>query len=712
MDQGNLPRDLELARAEIERLRREIRRHDQLYHHAAAPVITDAEYDRLYSRLQVLEARFPALQTADSPSTAVGVDTDTRFANAPHSRPMLSLANSYELAAVEAFDARIRKDLGARLEREPLRYTVEPKMDGVALAVRYTNGRLTLGLTRGDGRHGDVITNNAATLAEIPVELAPDWSSVFPTAGVTSFEARGEVYLSLSRFRELNAERESGGAEPLANPRNATAGTLKTLDTEEVQRRGLSVFFYQLFPLAATDGAATDGVATDAADEFADHRTEMAAIETLGLPVNPFLREAANLADLAAHLAELEILRPQLDYQIDGAVIKVDSRDLQTLVGFTAKAPRWGLAYKFAAEEAVTLLRAITLQVGRTGVITPVAELEPVALAGTTVSRATLHNWAEMERKDIRVGDQVVVVKGGDIIPKVLRVLPDQRQGTEQPVPRPDKCPVCNEPTSQPADEVALRCVNPLCPAVLAGRLRHFVSRNACDIEGMGGRSIDLFLELGLVRGPADLFRLSRDVVAALPGWGEKSADRLLQGVDQARRRPWAAKIFALGIPQVGVSTALTLARHHVNLRKLEAATAESLARLPDIGATVGGIIAEFFASPGGRDLVADLAKVDFFLDAEEPPPPAVTVSGDNWFAGKVFVLTGTLTGLTREAARREIEALGGKVTGSISKKTDCLIAGAKAGSKLVKAEQLGLEVLDEAGFVTRLAENKAVSDG
>ena len=711
MDQANqppdnLPTDREEARREIARLGAELRHHNRLYYQDATPEISDGEYDAIYHRLQSLEERFPDLRENDSPTGEVGADTDARFESAPHSRPMLSLANSYELAEVEAFDNRLRKDLGARLEREPLRYTVEPKMDGVALAVRYRDGRLSMGLTRGNGQHGDVITRNAATLREIPGELAPGWAAAFPAPGVVEFEARGEAYLGLARFAAVNSEREAAGLEPLANPRNATAGTLKTLDSDEVRRRGLSVFFYQLFPLALADGAEPG-----AAHEFADHRSEMSAIGALGLPTNPFLREAASAAEIEAHLADLEALRPQLDYQIDGAVIKVDSRDLQVLAGFTAKAPRWGLAFKFAAEEAVTRLREITLQVGRTGVITPVAELEPVLLAGTTVSRATLHNWDEMARKDIRVGDTVVVVKGGDIIPKVLRVRTDLRRGDEQVVPLPQVCPVCGEPAVRNEGEVAVRCRNLVCPAVLAGRLRHFASRNACDIEGLGGRSIDTFLELGLVKGPGDLFRLAPATLAALPGWGEKSAERLLQGLAQARTRPWAAKIFALGIPQVGVSTARTLADARHDITSLLAATTADLAGLADIGPVVGEAVVAFLSSEAGQTLVADLQDVGFFLATEELPAAKAVVAGDNWFAGKVFVLTGTLAEMTRDEARIEIEKLGGKVTGSVSKKTDALVAGEKAGSKRTKAEDLGLRILEEAEFQTLLAANQPRTD-
>jgi len=682
------PQDRDV-RAEILRLRAEIARHNDLYHRQAVPEIEDAGFDVLERRLRELEAAHPHLAAGDSPAERPGSDADTRFPSAPHSRPMLSLANSYETAEVAAFVERARE----HLDVAELRFTVEPKMDGVAVAVRYRDGRLALGLTRGDGRRGDVITANLATVQGIPTELAPGWRQALPR-DATAWEARGEAYLGLVRFRELNAEREAAGQAVLANPRNATAGTLKTLDSDEVGRRGLSVFFYEFLLLDAAD--------RPLAGAFADHRAELAVLRRLGLPVNDFLREAVTAAELQAHLDELEALRPGLDYQIDGAVIKVDERQWQEALGSTAKAPRWGLAFKFAAEEALTTLRDITLQVGRTGVITPVAELEPVALAGTTVARATLHNWEEMERKDIRVGDRVVVVKGGDIIPKVLRVLVDERTGAEEALPRPADCPACGEPTHQAEGEVALRCGNPLCPAVVAGRLRHFAGREACDIEGLGGRSIELFLAEKLVAGPADLFKLNTKALADLPGWGEKSAARLRAGLAQAPRRPWAAKIFALGIPQVGVGTARTLAIHHRNLEALLTAEPEALAELPDIGPVVGAAVHDFLHGPGAV-LVAALREVGFFLD-EEDAPRAATGTQAGWFAGKTVVLTGTLAAMGRAEAKRRITIQGGKVTGSVSKRTDALVAGDEAGGKLAKAEELGVEVLDEAVFLEHLA--------
>jgi len=561
------------------------------------------------------------------------------------------------------------------------------------------DGVLALGLTRGDGSRGDDVTANVRAIAAIPVRLGARWRTILP-GDAAGWELRGEVFLTLSRFRELNTEREAEGLDPMANPRNATAGTLKMLDSAEVGRRGLSVFFYQAFPFdPAQPQVPVPGPA------FPDHRAEMAAVGALGLPVNGFLRDAGQAEEIKEHLNDLEAMRSGLDYQIDGAVIKVDSLDLQERLGRTAKAPRWGLAYKFAAEEAVTRLHAVTLQVGRTGVITPVAELDPVELAGTTVSRATLHNWDEMERKDIRVGDTVVVVKGGDIIPKVLRVVPEARTGSEAPVPRPDACPVCGGPVDRDEEAVALRCRNDRCPAVMAGRLRHFASRNAADIDGLGGKSIDLFLAEGLIRGPADLFGLDRETLAGLPGWGEKSADRLLAGLEAARGRPWQAKIFALGIPQVGVTTALTLARTYPDVDALAAAPREDLEDLPDVGPGVAAAVAGFFASRSGRELVADLKAAGFLRDEEEVPAAETLAEGETWFAGRTFVLTGTLAGMTRAEAKKAIERLGGKVTGSVSTRTDAVIAGEKAGSKRDKAEKLDIAVLDEAEFLARLDE-------
>jgi DNA ligase (NAD+) len=680
------------ARTRWQRLREQLEHHRRLYYQEAAPEIDDESYDALERELAELEAAFPQLRDDESPTARVGSDRDERFPAAPHSRPMLSLLNSYDLDEVTAFDARVRKELG---DPDDLVYTVEPKMDGVAVAVRYRAGRLVAALTRGDGAQGDVVTTNAATFAQIPAELPADWAAAF-AGDVQACEARGEAYLGLARFAELNEEREEAGLEPLANPRNATAGTLKTLDPDEVRRRGLSVVFYQLFPLDDDDRWTETG-------DLESHREEVAALGRLGLPTNPELATATTVAELETHLAALAARRHELDYQIDGAVIKVDRADQQRRLGWTSKAPRWGLAYKFAAEEATTTLHSITLQVGRTGVITPVAELEPVQLAGTTVSRATLHNWDELERKDIRPGDRVVVAKGGDIIPKVLRSLPEEREGDPPPLAPPSRCPVCDQPVARREGEVALRCVNPVCPAVLAGRLRHFVARQALDVDGLGGRSIDLFLEEGWLEGPADLFRLDRDALIALPGWGERSADRLRRGLGAAIERPWANKIFALGIPQVGITTATTLAREYPNIDALATASGDDLAALPDIGPIVADAIGDWFALDGTRAFLDDLRDVGFFREQEQQPPPEAERTSDNGIAGLTFVLTGTLETMTRDVARDHIVSLGGKVSGSVSKRTDAVVAGAKAGSKLKRAQELGVPVLDEQELRERL---------
>ncbi len=693
--------DREQARLRIEHLRAELLRHNQLYYQQSQPEISDQQYDQLDKELQDLELSWPEFIIEESPSAMVGSDRDGNFPSLPHSTPMLSLQNSYDLQEVTAFDQRMRRELG----QEQITYTVEPKMDGVAVAARYRDGKLQVALTRGDGRQGDVITDNVATFREVPMQLAEDWDRAFPDSGVQEFEVRGEAYLTLTRFAQLNEERRQQEQAELANPRNATAGTLKTLDSEEVRRRGLSIFFYQIFPVV-------HGVRQpdQHSGEFPHHQAEIDALRFLGFPVNPFFKTARSPEEISGHLHELESQRLDLDYQIDGAVIKVDSHASQLRLKSTAKAPRWGLAFKFAAEQAVTTLKEITLQVGRTGVITPVAELDPVALAGSTVSRATLHNWDDMGRKDIRLGDRVIVVKGGDIIPKILRVCLEQRNGNPKPVVAVTDCPVCGKPVSREDGAAALRCRNPFCPAVVAGRLRHFVGRDACDIGGLGGQSLDLFLEIGLVSGPADLFRLERTTLATLPGWGEKSADRVLSGIKRSTQRPWEAKIFALGIPQVGVTTARTLALSFGDIDTLLQATKAELSILPDVGDTVAGQVVEFLHGEGGSQLVDNLRLVGFFLETEQGPSASVAAEGGNWFQNKIVVITGTMESMGRAEAKKAMMALGAKVTGSVTGKTELLIAGEKAGSKLEKAKKLGVEILDEKEFLARLSEARNIA--
>lgn len=690
--------EFEDARRRIAALRAEIARHRRLYYRDAGPQIDDAAYDALERELAALEASFPEFRVPDSPSALVGDDHDERFAALDHSRPMLSLLNSYDAGEVAAFVRRVRRDLGLHAG---VVFTVEPKLDGVAVAVRYRQGRLKAALSRGDGRRGDVITAQAGAVEGIPTSLPEDWSSVF-AAPVAACECRGEVYLSFSRLAELNRQRRLEGLDPLANPRNTAAGTLKTLDLDVVRRRKLDVFFYQIFPLDGDDRWSGSG-------DLPSHRAELDALRRLGLPVNEHLLSAHDESELAACLAQLEGERAGLDYQIDGAVIKVDDAMQQRRMGMTAKAPRWALAYKFSAQEAATIVRAITPQVGRTGVITPVAELEPVELAGTTVSRATLHNWEELARKDIRPGDRVVVAKGGDVIPKVLRSIPEARDGSQTPMAEPAACPVCSGPVARRPGEIALRCTNPACPAIMAARLRHFAGRQACDIEGLGERWVDLLLASGLVRGPADLWKLDRQTLAALPGWGEKSADNLLRSLAAVPSRLWAAKIFALGIGQVGYATATTLARAFASIDELTEAKAEELAALPDIGPIVAASIVNWFDDRSNRRMLDDLRGVGFFRATEDQPAPTETANSDDGFSGRTFVLTGTLTSMTRDEAQSAILQRGGKVTGSVSKRTDVLVAGQKPGSKLDKAAELGVDVWDEAALKEKLADAESV---
>lgn len=676
--------DIDAARREAERLRAEIARHDELYYREAAPEISDRDYDALVRALSELETAHPELAAPDSPTRRVGDDSDARFPSLPHSRPMISLQNSYDLEDVAAFVDRVRRALG----RDDVVFTAEPKIDGVALALRYANGRLETALTRGDGKNGDVITNNVKQIREIPEVLPEMWRDALP-GRPAALEVRGEVYLSYSQLAALNEERAETGEPPLANPRNATAGTLKTLDVEVVGRRGLRAFFYQILPLDGETGLAT-------------HRDELTALRALGLPVNDFLR-AGDGAGLADDLTELDDLRAGLDYPIDGAVIKVDALALHERLGATAKAPRWGLAYKFAAEEAETALVGVTLQVGRTGVVTPVAELAPVPLAGTTVTRATLHNHDALVRLDLRLGDTVRVAKGGDIIPKVLGAVLPLRPDGAAPVSWPDTCPACAAPLARAAGEAAYRCGNPACPAQAARRLSHFAGREAADIDGLGVKGVAQLLEAGLVRDLPDLFVLNRDAVAALPGWAEKSADALLKGVARAKDRPWSAKIFALGIPGVGVTTATVLARAYPDIAALRAADPVDLAALPGLGETSAvKNIGAFLGDPRVGDMLDALTDAGFLRAAERvedvPEAPA-----DSWFTGRTFVLTGTLAVCPRPVAKRAIERLGGKVTGSVSGRTDAVIAGADAGSKLAKAHALGVEVLDEPAFLEHL---------
>lgn len=671
---------LEEARDRVRELREQIAHHDRLYYQEARPEIEDREYDRLARELADLEARFPELRDPDSPTHRPGSDLGAGgFARMRHSVPMISLANSYEESELRAFHARILK----RLDHDPGDFVVEPKVDGVAAALRYRDGHLEVGLTRGDGVEGDVITDNLRTLEDIPTELSAAVLSRLPDP--SKVEVRGEVYMDLPGFARFNARREEAGLEPFANPRNATAGSLKTLDADEVARRPLRFWAYYL--------------AVPGPEVLGSHSAELDFLAELGFPVFDYWK-VHDLQAILAAIHELGDTRAKLPYLTDGAVIKVDDTATWVELGSTAKSPRWALAWKFAAERAATRLLSIEASVGRTGVVTPVANLEPVLLAGTTVSRATLHNQNEIDRKDIREGDLVFIEKGGDVIPKVVGVDLDARPKKSRPYRLPAKCPSCGSPLLQEEGQVAWRCVDAACPAQLRARILHFAGRDAMNLEGLGERWVDLLLQEGMVSGIADLYRLDAEELAALAGWGEKSASRFLGFVERSRQRPLANQIFALGIRHVGVSAARQLARHFGTFAHLRAASIEDLTAVEDFGPVTAAAVHEELDRNAGfyRELesLGLLATTEEVAEAQEP---------DERFEGRTFVLTGTLDSMDRRVAREKIEARGGKVTGSVSRKTDVVVVGHEAGSKETRARELEITIWDEAGFLEALGE-------
>ncbi len=675
---------LEDARREADRLRAEIAEHDRRYFVEAAPVISDAEYDRLVARLAALETEFPSLVTPDSPTQRVGSAVLEGFATVPHSAPMLSLGNTYSPDEVREFDARVRRWLGSDA---PVAYVCELKIDGVAIALRYAGGRFALGLTRGDGVAGDDITANLRTIRSLPlaVPAAP------PFAG--DFEVRGEVYYPAAAFARLNRAQEERGERVFANPRNAAAGTLKLLDTREVARRPLAIFVYALV------GARERGLATQWA--------VLDALAAAGFPVIPDRHLAPDIEDAVAHTLSWGERRHALDFGVDGMVLKLNDLDAQARLGATTKSPRWGIAYKFEPEEATTRLVAVRFQVGRTGALTPVAELEPVELAGTTVKRATLHNLDELARKGIKIGDLVTVEKAGEIIPQVTGVKTAERRGDERDVEIPTRCPECGGALARDEEEVTLRCVNASCPAQVRRRIEHFASRQAMDIQGLGEALVDQLVANRLLKDIADIYRLRyrREEIAALERMGEKSTDKLLAAIEASRARPFARLLFGIGIRHVGVTVARTLAARYRSLRELAAATEEEIALLEEVGPVIARAVVSFFAEERNRALVERLHAVGLGEAAadESPAPgrsrlaPGAAASGEGApLSGKTFVLTGTLVRLTREEAAERIRALGGRVTDSVSKNTDYLVAGEKAGSKLAKARALGVPVIGE----------------
>ena len=665
---------------EMRQLRDEIVRHEELYYVKDSPEISDAEYDALVVRLQQLEEAHPELQTPDSPTLRVGGRPAEGFTQHVHRRPMLSLDNSYNIDELRNFDARVQRLAdGRRVE-----YVAELKIDGLSISLHYDDGVLVRGVTRGDGRVGEDVTSNVRTIRTVPLRLK-DAGTEF-----AALEVRGEAYLARREFDRINAEREQQEVAPFANPRNAAAGTIRQLDPRIVAARRLDVFAYDVLALDRKP--------------FATHRESLEWLTQAGFHVS---RRALcpTIEEVIVFCQEMEAQRDELPYEIDGVVVKVNSTALQDEFGATAKSPRWAIAYKYPARQATTQVEDIIVQVGRTGALTPVAILTPVQLAGTTVARATLHNEDEIERLGVRIGDWVNIEKSGEIIPKVLGVVESRRTGAEQPFQPPPECPVCGGVISRPEGEVVSRCVAADCSAQLKGRLLHFGSRRAMRIEGLGDVLAEQLVQKKMVRDVGDLYELSVEDVAALERMADKSAANLIAQIEASKMRDLPHLVYGLGIRHVGERTAAILAHHFGSLDALGAASLEEIDAIHEIGMTVAQSVRDWFDDEGNRALCQRLQGygVKTKLQADDSGAPR-----DRSLAGQQFVLTGKLATLTRDEARALIEARGGRVTSTVSKKTDYVVAGEDAGSKLDKAQQLGLTIVDEDGLKNLLDESTA----
>jgi DNA ligase (NAD+) len=668
---------------EIAQLRDELRRHEELYYVYDNPEISDADYDALMSRLQTLEAEHPELATPDSPTQRVGGRPAEGFEEYVHRRPMLSLDNSYNLEDLRAFDERIKRLAdGRRFD-----YVAELKIDGLSISLHYERGMLARGVTRGDGRRGEDVTQNVRTIRSIPLRLK-DAGRKADLPGLPEMEVRGEAYLSRKTFERINAEREQSEEPRFANPRNAAAGTIRQLDPKIVSARRLDLFAYDCI--------------TGDRKAFATHWEGLEWLEQAGFQVS-HKRLCPSIDDVIEFCHEMEARRDELEYEIDGVVVKVNSAALQDEFGATTKSPRWAIAYKYPARQATTQVLNIDVQVGRTGALTPVAHLEPVLVAGSTVARATLHNEDEIKRLDVRIGDWVLIEKSGDVIPKVIKVVESRRAGTEKRFKMPKSCPVCRGVVSRPEGEVVARCVAADCPAQLKARLLHYASRRAMRIEGLGEALADQFVQKRIVRDVAGLYDLTHEQVSELERMAEKSAANLLAQIEASKTRDLPQLVFGLGIRHVGERNAAILARSFRTLERLGAASVEELDAVPEIGLTVAESVHDWFADEGNQALCGRLREKGVRTEMEAN---AATAGGvrDERFAGMLFVLTGKLETLTRDEAAALIEARGGRVTSSVSKKTNYVVAGEEAGSKLDKAQALGVKVVNEEAFKALLA--------
>lgn len=660
-------------------LRNEITQHEYNYYVLAEPTIPDFEFDKLVKKLEKLESENPHLITPDSPTQRVGSDLTKVFNDVQHKTPMLSLSNSYNENELIEFDRRNREGLPGT---EIIEYAVELKIDGASVSITYVDGYFNIAATRGDGVSGEEITTNVRTIRSIPLKLDEQLVKKYSLA---NFEVRGEIFMEVEAFNKLNEQRAAEGEKLFSNPRNSTAGTLKMQDPKIVASRPLNIFVYYLL---------------NENENLASHFENLKLLKKLGFKTNPESKLCSNINEVIEYCREWEVKRETLPYEIDGVVVKVNSLEQQRILGSIAKSPRWAIAYKFKAKQSKTKVNAITWQVGRTGALTPVAELKPVFLAGSTISRATLHNIDEINRKDIRVGDSVFIEKGGDVIPKVVSVILEERPKGSKATETPNVCPVCSTELIKPEGEVALYCVNSVCPAQVRGSIEHFASRTAMDIEGLGIAVINTFVENGYLTSYADIYSLEKyaDEIQSLEGFGKKSYEKLIAGIKKSKERPFNKVLFGLGIRYVGAGAAVKLAEHFLSLDRLMIASTEEIEEITDIGPSISNSITSFFSKEENIAIVNKLDAAGLNFRTEKK---AVT---SNIFIGKSFVLTGTLSSMTREEAKDKILRAGGKVISSISKNTDYLLAGEKAGAKLSKAEKLNVKIIDENEFLNILS--------